>query len=318
MKSKHRSTCAIEAWLRRSWGAAMLVSVPVLCQIISVAAATDGLSRDSTPLRPSFHVRARMILVPVTVTDAMDHPVTDLSKSSFRVFEDNVEQDVRSLHKEDGPASVGFIIDTSRSMTPRMAASVAAIEQFLKTNVPGDEYFLVSFADSPTLIQDFTGRVQEITAPLGSLQPRGWTALNDAIFRGVHAMRRAKNARRALIVLTDGADNFSRYSDREVRNLARESDLRVYSIGLFTRPDLLVQLSRETGGRTFWAREMSELPKIIDQLSSVFRNEYLLGYAPGDRNVDGKYHRIRVELVPNAERTRLHVSWRHGYWAPEL
>ena len=268
--------------------------------------------------RSAIKVDVRVVLVPVTVVDARDYPVTDLPRSSFKVYENNVEQDVLTVHKEDGPVSVGFIVDTSRSMANRMEFSIAAIEQFLKTGMPGDEYMSMRFSSSPSLITSFTERPDKITAALSSLHAEGWTALNDAIYVGVQAMKRAKNGRKALFVLTDGADNNSRYSDSQVRSLVQESDVRVYAIGLFTRPDLLIKLATDSAGRAYWVRNMADLPQTVEKLSRELRNEYVLGYVPHESATNGTYRRIRVQLVPANERAALHVSWRHGYYPPAL
>jgi Ca-activated chloride channel homolog len=265
----------------------------------------------------NLKIDSTMILVPVSVTDAKDQPVTDLSSGSFRIFEDNVEQKVVSLHKEEGPVSVGFIFDASSSMKKRMDRSVAAIQQFLNnTAMPGDEFFLVRFADRPTLITTFTKDPDEILGDLSSIQPDGWTALNDAICLGVHQMKHAKNSRRALFVLTDGGDNNSRYSDSELRNLVRESDVRIYSIGLFERPQFLEKLGMDSGGRAFYARKMEDLPQTIEKLSRDFRNQYVLGYYPNERPNDGKYRNLRVELMETLKRLPLNVFWRRGYYSP--
>src|SRR5207237_2501257 len=131
--------------------------------------------------RSTMKVDVSMKLVPITVMDAKDQPVTNLSPSSFRVFEDNVEQKVVSFHREEGPVSVGFIFDASGSMKNRMDRSIAAIQQFLNTLMPGDEFFLIRFSDRPELIRGFTDDGDDILSALSGVQPEGWTALNDAI-----------------------------------------------------------------------------------------------------------------------------------------
>jgi len=276
-----------------------------------------NLNTHSSPLRPNLRIDSALVLVPVTVTDATDHPVTDLAPDSFRVFEDNIEQRVVSFHREDGPVSVGFIFDASRSMKGRrMDRSIAAIEQFLQTLTKGDDFFLIRFSDRPTLLTGFTEDPDYILSSLSFVQPEGWTALNDAICLGIQFIKRAKNSRRALVLLTDGEDNNSRYSDSEVRSLARESDVRIYSIGLFERPHFLEKLAMDTGGIATWARKLEDLPQVIEKLSSDFRNQYVLGYSPQAGQSDGKYHNVRVEVVKSIEPMPPHIYWRRGYFAP--
>lgn len=266
--------------------------------------------------RPNLKIDSSMVLVPVTVTDATDHPVTDLAPDSFRVFDDEVEQKVVSFHREDGPVSVGFIFDASSSMKNRMDRSMAAIRQFLTTFTKGDEFFLIRFNDRPTVDTDFTDDPDSILSSLSFVQPQGWTSLNDAICLGLHYIKHARNPRRALFVLTDGGDNNSRYSDAEVRSLAQESDVRIYSIGLFERPHFLEKLAMDTGGRAIWAHKLQDLPEAVDKLSRDFRNQYVLGFSPAERPNDGKYHKVRVEIIKTIKLMQLNVFWRRGYFAP--
>jgi Ca-activated chloride channel family protein len=270
------------------------------------------------PAKPKATLRidSSMVLVPVTVTDAKDQPVTDLPADAFRVFEDNVEQQVVSLHREEGPVSVGFIFDASASMKKRMDRSIAAVDQFLKTLMPGDEFFAIRFNDRPALLTKFTQDPSDIIAALSGIQPEGWTALNDAICLGITQMKHARNKRRALIVLTDGGDNNSRYSDSEVRSIVRESDMRVYSIGLFERPHFLERLGMDSGGRAFYARRLEDLPDTVEKLSRDFRNQYVIGYTPDQRVNDGKYRNVRVEILQTIKRMPLNVFWRRGYYSP--
>ena len=290
--------------------------IPVSAQEPRVSITPRDMGAHGSSFRPILKIDSSMVMVPVTVTDATDHPITDLASSAFRVYEDNVEQQVLSLHHEDGPVSVGFIFDASSSMKNRMDRSFAAMEQFLKSLNKGDEFFLIRFSDRPILVNGFTEDADLLLGSLSLVRPDGWTALNDAICLGLQQMKHARNPRRALFVLTDGGDNSSRYSDAEVRSLARESDARIYSIGLFERPHLLEKLAMDTGGMAVWAHKLQELPEVVDKLSRDFRNQYVLGYSPAERRNDGKYHSIRVEIVKTIKLMQLNVFWRRGYFAP--
>jgi Ca-activated chloride channel homolog len=283
--------------------------------VVSVRPDDHLLSRKA-PARANLRLDVSLVLIPLTVTDSLDRPVTDLPKDSFRVFEDDVEQKIASLVREEGPVSVGFIFDNSRSMKGRLDESIKAVEQFLASMLPGDEFFLIRFSDRPTVIRDFTSDPNEILSSLSFVRPDGWTALNDAIYLGVQRLKSAKNSRRALFVLTDGGDNNSRYSEWEVRDLVRESDLRVYSIGLFERSGLLDKLADDSGGASFCVRKLDQLPAVVERLSQQFRNQYVLGYLPDNRRNDGKYRKVKVELLQPTGHTSLHVLWRRGYFAP--
>jgi Ca-activated chloride channel homolog len=313
-------------WIRR---VLQISSAAIILSILLPGAIPAGLFSQDQPnvsIKPrekrsssgSANIRmdVKMILVPITVLDPMDKPVDNLRPDVFRVFEDDVEQRVVSLSKEEGPVSVGFIFDTSSSMKNRMDRSVAAIQQFLQGNMPGDEYFLLSFADRPSVVTGFTHEPNDILRELGALQPLGWTALHDAICLGVQRMKTAKNARRALFVLTDGGDNNSRYSESEVKSMVVESDVRVYSVGLFERPRLLEKLAALTGGQALWAHSLKDLPDAIERISREFRNQYMIGYSSNNPQNDGKYRKVKVELIGAGLQKALHLFWRRGYFAP--
>jgi VWFA-related protein len=257
-----------------------------------------------------------MVLVPVTVMDRTDRPVLDLSRDRFRVFEDNVEQQIASFAFEEGPVSVSFVFDASGSMKNRMAASLDAIQRFFKTAGPGDEFSLVRFGDRPDLLTEFTNDPDQILSSVAGVRPEGWTALHDAIVLAAQRTKRARNTRKALVVLTDGGDNNSRYTEKEVRNLVRESDVRVYSIGIFERPRLLEDLAADSGGRAFWVHKLKDLPDMVERLARELRSEYMLGYFSTNGQNDGKFRKVRVELVETLQRIPFSLFWRGGYYAP--
>jgi Ca-activated chloride channel family protein len=271
--------------------------------------------RERSSGNPNMRIDVKMILVPITVMDAMDKPIENLRPDVFRVFEDDVEQRIVSLSKEEGPVSVGFVFDASSSMKNRMDRSVESIRQFLKNNVPGDEYFLVRFSDKPSMVTGFVNDAGLITNELSAIQPLGWTALYDAIYLATQQMKHAKNSRRALFILTDGDDNNSRFSEAEVKNLVVESDVRVYAIGLFERPKFLEKLAVLTGGEAVWARKLKDLPDAVDRISREFRNQYMIGYSSNNPQNDGKYRKVRVELSQSFQKA-MRLFWRRGYFAP--
>jgi Ca-activated chloride channel family protein len=312
-------------WVRQILRVSSTVAILSMFLQIGIPAGLVQQDQNNVSIKPrekhnsaSANIRldVKMILVPITVMDPSDKPIENLRPDAFRVFEDDIEQRIVSLSKEEGPVSVGFIFDASSSMKNRMDRSLAAIQQFLQTNMPGDEYFLVRFADRPTVVTGFTRDPNDILRELGSIEPQGWTALHDAICLGVQQMKSAKNNRRALFILTDGSDNNSRYSQNEVKNLVVESDVRVYSVGLFERPRFLEKLAALTGGQALWAHSLKDLPDAIDQISREFRNQYMIGYSSNNPQNDGKYRKVKVELTESPFHKALHLFWRRGYFAP--
>ena len=206
---------------------------------------------------------------------------------------------------------------TSASMKKRIEDSRAAVDQFLQTTLTGDEFFLVRFSDKAELLTGFTPHADEISRSLSMVRAQGYTAMIDAIGRAVHEMRRAVNPRRILVVLSDGVDNRSRYSESELLSLIRESDVRLYAIGLFEHPRYLEKLADETGGRVFWVHSLSELPDAVERLSLRIRNEYLVGYFPKNNQNDGRYRKVTVQVNPPQGIAKVHATWRRGYPTPD-
>jgi Ca-activated chloride channel family protein len=246
------------------------------------------------------------------VTDSQDRPVSNLKKDDFQLFEENAEQQIVSLSSDDAPASVGVVFDASGSMANKLTPSVAAVDQFFKTSLPGDQYLLVRFSDQPHFVTGFTDDITEISSWLHATRPSGWTALNDAVYMGIQKMKRGRNGRKALLILSDGGDNNSRYSAQEIRKLVREADVAVYAISFFQGSHLLESISAETGGRMIRLRNLQELPDAMEKLGREIRGQYILTYYSNNTQNDGKYRRLRVDVAA----PMVHVSWRHGYYAP--
>ena len=205
-----------------------------------------------------------MVLIPVTVTDPLNRFVTGLEQDSFKVFEDKVEQKMVSFGSEDAPLSIGIVFDTSGSMGPKLEKSRQAVTEFFKTANPEDEAFLVEFNDRPELVTPFTHNLEEIQNRLTFTQSKGRTALLDGIYLALHTMKKAHNPRKALVVISDGGDNSSRYTESEIKNLVKEADVQIYAIGIYepwqsrgrtpeelAGPGLLTDISEPTGGRHF-------------------------------------------------------------------
>lgn len=279
-------------------------------------------------LKPGSVIRMNvdMVLVPVTVTDPMNRLVTGLEKEDFNIYENNGEQRIKSFAAEDAPVSIGIIFDLSGSMSSKLIRARESILQFAKTANPEDEFFVIGFNDRPELIEDFTSSIEEIQARLATVRSGHRTALLDAIYYGVAKMKEAKHERKALLVVSDGGDNRSRYTEGEVRAQVRESDVEIYSIGIFdpyaatpeerTGPILLNELCEETGGRLFRVDDISEMSDIAEKISTELRNQYVIGYTPKNIARDGKWRKVKVKLTPPSGLPPLTVHARTGYYAP--
>jgi Ca-activated chloride channel family protein len=273
-----------------------------------------------------IRVNVNLVLVPLTVTDPMDRLVTGLEKENFFIYENNHLETIKSFSTEDAPVSIGVIFDLSGSMTNKVIRARDSILQFMKTSNPQDEFFVVGFNDRPELIEDFTSSVDQIEARLAIVKAEHRTALLDAIYFGLNKMKQAKYERKALLVVSDGGDNRSRYTEGEVRAQVRESDVEIYSIGIFdpyaptpeerTGPQLLDDLSSSTGGRLFRVDDVDEMSDIAEKISTELRNQYVLGYTPKDISRDGKWRKVKVKVNPPPGLPPLTVYARTGYYAP--
>jgi Ca-activated chloride channel homolog len=308
-----------------AWGADKPGSDP---QVSIVPRPKPGTPAEILP-KANIRVDTTLVLIPVTVTDPLNRFVTGLEKEDFRVFEDKTEQQVVQFSSEDAPLSVGVIFDCSGSMGSKLLKSREAVSQFFKTANPEDEFFLVQFSDRAELAIPFTTRLEEIQNRLEFTQSRGKTALLDAVYLGLHQMKKAKNPRKALLIISDGGDNNSRYTETEIKNLVREADTQIYAIGIFepaaTRgrtaeelagPSLLSEISEQTGGRHFPVENLNELPNIAEKIGIELRNQYILGYSPKNTERNGKYRRVQVKLIQPRGLPPLRAFWRMGYYAP--
>ena len=292
------------------------------------AEAPAATGPDALKIHPGSRIRMNvdMVLVPVTVTDPMNRLVTGLEQEDFQVFENNSGQKIASFASEDAPVSIGIVFDLSGSMTSKLVRARESILQFIKTANPLDEFFVIGFNDRPELIEDFTSSVEDIQARLATVRSGHRTALLDAIYYGVEKMRDARHERKALLVVSDGGDNRSRYTEGEVRAQVRESDTEIYSIGIFdpyaptpeerTGPQLLNDLSEETGGRLFRVDSIDDMGDIAEKISTELRNQYVIGYRPKDLTRDGKWRKVKVKVNPPPGLPPLTVHARTGYYAP--
>lgn len=268
----------------------------------------------------------KLVLVPVSVTDASQRVVTGLSRDNFEVFDGKKAQTIQDFSSEDVPVSVGIILDSSGSMRDKWGRVQEAVNQFCDAANPEDEFFMIVFSDQPRLASDFTTSPQDLQKELLFTQPKGRTALLDAIQMGLHKMKNAKYAKKALLIISDGGDNHSRYGENEIKSYAKESDVMIYSIGVFDRyvptveemqgPALLSEITDPTGGRSFTLESPNQMPEVARHIGTELRTQYVLAYRPQDVAHDGKWHRIKVKLRLPKRLPFLQAHAKTGYYAP--
>jgi Ca-activated chloride channel family protein len=278
---------------------------------------------------PPLQIDVNLVVVNVTVTDPFDRIVTGLEQTNFQVFDEKVEQKIEAFSTEDAPISVGLIFDSSGSMSDKIQKSKEAALQFFKTSNPQDEFMLINFSDRANLVAGFTSKFENIQDRLLFVKAGGRTALLDAIYLGLSEMKKATTNRRALLVISDGGDNHSRYTENDIKRAVREANVQIYSVGIFEPlssrsrtteeaggPGLLADMAEVSGGRMFSVEDANELPDIAEKISIELRNQYVIGYRPSNLVRDGRWRRIRVKLNPPRGLPPLQVYSRTGYYAP--
>jgi Ca-activated chloride channel family protein len=297
------------------------------------------LDAQSVAMPANFRASTQLVLVPVTVTDRYGKSIEGLQAKDFNILEDQVSQQIVSFAADDAPCSVGLVLDISGSMRNALDSAKGVAQSFFRTANPEDEFLLLTVSTQPDATSGFTSDIADLEESIGRTKPNGMTALIDTVFLGLNRMRKAKRPRRALLILSDGMDNYSRYSKSELLRLALEADVQIYTIifdngipGASTgsvpfRPimirkpgdqgeqhegaHLLEELSEKTGGLHFHARNDTEAKEAAVKAGRALRNEYVIGYQPASSGDTGKWHRIRVKSnVP-----KLNVYARNGYYS---
>lgn len=293
---------------------------------------TPAPSPTSTPVRddgeePPIPINTDLVTLTLTVTDQFGRYVSGLNKSAFTVVDNNEEQELTFFSDIDAPVSVGVLFDVSGSMSgDKIAKARKALEKFINTSHPSDEYFLIAFNTRAQLLLDRTRNGEAVLDKLTLIQPKANTALYDAVYLGVERVTRGSHQKKALLIISDGQDNSSRYNFGEVRRLLKESDVTVYSVGILGGGDFgsslgmqgqsfLDELSSVTGGKSFYPNTSVEMDELFERIALELRHQYSVGYTPKDFKPDGKYRKIKVKVKPPRGLPRLIVRSREGYYA---
>lgn len=286
---------------------------------ISMASPVKGLH-----LKP-LRVDVDLVLVPVSVSDSMNRPVSTLKQEDFALYEENQPQQIRYFSSEDAPVSVAILLDVSKSMSDKIDTERFAIREFFQNAHPQDEYFAITFSDRPRLLGHSTGSVDELEDKLIAVEPGGPTALLDAVYLAASKLRSARYQRKAIVIFSDGGDNASRYTMHEIKSLVQESDLQIYAVGLFDTfffnsfeekmgKAWLGEITDVTGGRTITVDNREKVPAAAATISRELRNQYVIGYRPQKTTAHG-WRKIKIQLGRSALDRRLRAYYRRGYFA---
>ena len=305
--------------------AAIIGATITLSLILSLHAQQSKNSGQS----PTIKVDVDLTLVNATVTDPQSRVVTGLEREHFQLWEDKVEQKIEYFSSEDVPLSLGIVFDVSGSMKDKLSAARDAAVTFLKTGNPDDEYFLVEFSNRPQITQDFTTDITRLQNRLVFTRAQGMTALYDAVYIGLEKIKEGGNAKKALLLITDGEDNRSRYTFSNVREFLRERDVQIFAIGIVSDwgsqlgagqsgRALIDELSNVTGGRAFFPDSVYELEDICNKIAVEMKNQYMLGYRSTNETKDGAWRKIRLKVNPPKGLPNLNVRGKNGYYAPAI
>jgi Ca-activated chloride channel family protein len=277
------------------------------------------------PTRETVRANVDLVLVNVTVLDKAGKAVTGLEPAQFAVLDNKNPQTIRYLSNTDDPISLVVILDSSASMAPRIGEVRKAFDELVNASNPQDDLGLIIVRDEPEIALSFNDSVSELHGALNALQPSGATSLWDAIYLGVKELKNSHYPRKAMVVISDGGDNHSRYTEFQLKSLLREADVEVYAIGLFDRfatrieekkgPLQLDEVTSVTGGRVFSVHDSLELSRSAVQISHELRNQYVLGYYPNNRSRDGKWRKLKIHLAGSASQGRFRLYARKGYYA---
>lgn len=317
-------------WMTRCAAALFTLIVCVACaaaqeQIDQVHVTPRDLSLSGGSSRQVFRSTVDLVLVSVAVVDRVGRAVTGLHPADFRLLDDNAPQQLKYFWTQDEPLSLMIVLDASASMAAKLDLARNAVRDIVKASGPNDDISLVVISDTPRIASHLNDPVNEVEENLARLQPDGFTSLWDGMYLGMKVAN-SRTMRRAMIVISDGGDNHSRYTEQELKSLLRESDVDVYAIGLFDRfpgrieeqrgPLQLDELTSATGGRLFSVHDPSEVARAATQIDRELRNRYILGYSPSARGKKREWHKLQIRLTESHDRARYRLHARKKYCAP--
>lgn len=256
-----------------------------------------------------------LVMVNVSVSNSENRFVSDLKPDNFQLFEDKVEQQIRYFSSEAAPVSIGIVFDMSHSMEKKLSFARDAAVKFLETGTPDDEYFLVEFSNRAHVAEGFTTDIGRLRDRLSFAPAEGATALYDAVYLGLAQLKKGQNPKKALLLITDGEDNHSRYSRGDIRDFVKEADAQIYVIDLGRA--LIGDLAEMTGGHSYRVSP-SDLEDACEKIAQELKSQYVIGYESSNTSKDGKYRKIRVRVTPPAGTAKVSVRTRDGYYAPNI
>lgn len=302
--------------------ALLLFAVSIAAQDPTPTPPIQGVDNE-----PEINIRTDLVTLTLTVTDYYGRYVSGLTKDAFTVYDNKKKQKITFFSDADAPVSIGILFDVSGSMSgEKILKARTALERFINTSHPRDEYYLIAFNKRAQLLMDRTRDGEAVLNKLTLVEPKHNTALYDACYLGVERVTRGTHQKKALLIISDGQDNASRYNFKEVRRLMKESDVVIYAVGIMDSRDatsmdgmqgqaFLDELTGVTGGKSFYPTSAVEMDEIFERIALELRHQYSIGYTPKNFQPDGDWHRVKVKVKPPRGLPRLTVRHREGYYA---
>jgi Ca-activated chloride channel family protein len=281
----------------------------------------------------TLSVETLEVQLPVSVLDKDGRPVDGLKQEHFQVFEDKIQQTIKAFRHEDIPLSLGLVIDNSGSMRNKRERVNSSALAFVRESNPEDETFIINFDDSAYLEQDFTGSIGDLIDALENVDARGETALYDALYLAAdHVTKAGKKDKKALLLISDGEDNVSKYGINKVIEALRQSKVTLYAVGLLEEDDQrgglfkkppskkakedLMKFAEITGGRAFFPKSLDEVEQIVKDIAHDIRNHYTIAYTPTNKKLDGTWREVTVKVNPPKTMPKITWNTKQGYYAP--
>jgi Ca-activated chloride channel homolog len=318
---------------------AMAIAMVMALLIPNVMVNAQGLLRAAKPedveVQPIIRSSVNLVTIYASVNDRAGRFFPGLTADDFEVYDNDIQQKIEYFSEEDRPISLGILFDTSSSMKNKIEESGKILRRFLEARNKEDEYFLLTFNTTVNLAQDYTSSADKVIDALLDVSPSGLTVLNDAVYAGIEKVKRGRNSKKALLLISDGQDNNSWYSKNEIINMLNEADLQLYAINIGQEPQskaesfldkegraLLRNFTQVSGGLAFFPRNMSELDIAVAAVEKELRHQYSLGFSPSS-GLDGRWHKLKVRVKKiqvfykdrEEDRSKLAVRSRNGYQA---
>jgi Ca-activated chloride channel homolog len=272
---------------------------------------------------------SELVSLTVTVTDSLNRLVAGLGKGNFEVYEDRVKQEISFFSYDDSPVNLGIIFDVSGSMKGKLDRARDALKAFIQTSHSDDDFFLIGFNQRANLLAEFTDG-DALADKLTLVDPKGQTALYDAAYLGIEKVKQGRHSRNAMLLISDGQDNSSRYTYGELRKRLREAGVQIYCIGIVEMGGaaggtldmqgqaILEEIAQTTGGKAFFPKSGAELEEITTRIALELRHQYSIGYSPTNVNHDGQWRKVKVSIKPPKGWSNLKAQHKDGYYASAI